>query len=77
MIHRGFFIEALLGTFSLLLIYSVLCNREILVRIRILGFVVSDLWLTDPDADPGGPKTCGFGPGCGPEHWYIYIILHR
>ncbi len=27
-----------------------------------------DLWLTDPDADPGGPKTYGsygYGSGCG------------
>ncbi len=66
MIHRGFSIEALLGTFSLLLYYSVL-------RIRILGSVVSYLWLTDPDADSGGPKTCGSGSVCGSGtlvHWH-------
>jgi hypothetical protein len=28
------------------------------------------LWLTDPDADPGGPKT--YGSGCGFEHWYFH-----
>ncbi len=41
---------------------TVLGIRDILVRIRILG---PYLWLTNPDADPGGPKTNGsYGSGC-------------
>ncbi len=43
---------------------SVLWIRDILVRIRILH---TCLCLTDPDADPGGPKT--YGPDADPEHW--------
>ncbi len=53
MIHRGFFIEALLGTVSLFFLnYSVLRIRDILVQIRIqiLGSVP---WRTE--SDPGVP----------------------
>ncbi len=33
----------------------------------VFGYSVGDPWHfgTDPDADPGGPKTNGFGSGCG------------
>jgi hypothetical protein len=79
MIHRGFFIEALLGSFSLFFLnYSVLRIRDILVQIRIqilgsvplangIGYGRSINKHTDPDPDPDAD----------PEHWYIYIILHR
>jgi hypothetical protein len=28
-------------------------------------FWIRDIFGTDPDADPGGPKTYGSGSGCG------------
>ncbi len=52
---------------------SVLRIRDILVR--IYGSWSSDpyLWLTDPDADPGDPKTYDVDL----EQWYTYIIFQR
>ncbi len=38
---------------------------------------VGDPWLTDPDADPEGPKTYGFyGSGCGTlVHWHHFSTI--